>query len=530
MSGLDIGAKSKQVVFDISALAAETAARLADKAENAHQRNVNKSILKIDVEEAVVSNALTKLITPTYDGSGDATHPCVRYFPNKWNGYHYWMAMTPYHLANSAWENPSILVSDDGITWIVPSGVTNPIEPAPGSGYNSDTNLCLDKDGITLHLIWRATGATEVIYVRSSTDGINWSPKVPILSIDSTIERNVSPSIVWDGTQYIMWTVDIVANPIVVKKRICTDIKGVWSVPVVSDLIAPSGRQFWHLEVLKYSNQFIMLITVATIGSNGVGGSNLHLATSLNGDNWILKATPLMQGVSSSWCQGLYKSAFQIMQYNNEVRLALWYTSTGPSWCIGYSEIQFNKSQLRNIYNVDLLNALHFLCGDLFNRTDSTTSLGTATSGQTWSVLTGGFGIIGKKAYVPIDANNSKAVLDIGISDFYAGVEFPVVGTQSWFIFRCTDDSNYFRLGNLNGNIRLQTIIAGTSTELSLMDLCSNGDRVSVQCNGSIIQIFINGMFKYQVTSTFNQTATKIGIQTNQTIVRFANIYAKSLS
>ena len=33
---------------------------------------------------------------PTYDGSRQATHPDIAYFPDGWHGYKYWMAMTPY--------------------------------------------------------------------------------------------------------------------------------------------------------------------------------------------------------------------------------------------------------------------------------------------------------------------------------------------------------------------------------------------------------------------------------------------------
>ena len=65
-----------------------------------------------------------KLNIPTYDGSGQAVHPDVYYNANGWNGYRYWMAMTPYPNGNAAYENPSIVVSNDNLNWIVPPGLS----------------------------------------------------------------------------------------------------------------------------------------------------------------------------------------------------------------------------------------------------------------------------------------------------------------------------------------------------------------------------------------------------------------------
>ena len=68
-----------------------------------------------------------KLNIPTYDGSGQGVHPDVYYNANGWNGYRYWMAVTPYPGGNAAYENPSIVVSNDNVNWIVPPGLSNPI-------------------------------------------------------------------------------------------------------------------------------------------------------------------------------------------------------------------------------------------------------------------------------------------------------------------------------------------------------------------------------------------------------------------
>jgi len=61
----------------------------------------------------VLANAPAFQEIPTYDGSGQAMHPDIAYFPDGWRGYKYWMVMTPYTYDSAGRENPSIVVSDD---------------------------------------------------------------------------------------------------------------------------------------------------------------------------------------------------------------------------------------------------------------------------------------------------------------------------------------------------------------------------------------------------------------------------------
>jgi hypothetical protein len=124
------------------------------------------------------------LTIPTYDGNPATTHPDVAYFSNGWNGYRYWMAFTPY--PTIARENPSIVASNDGIKWIEPKGISNPIAPladavADGFVGQSDPDLIYYAD--TLFMYYRPIlGAPgEGIYRRYSDDGITWGGKTEIL-------------------------------------------------------------------------------------------------------------------------------------------------------------------------------------------------------------------------------------------------------------------------------------------------------------------------------------------------------------
>ncbi len=83
----------------------------------------------------ILPNAPTFQYTPTYDGSGQVVHPSVIDFwfefglPS-WGGYRFWMGITPYPDGDNVYENPSLLVSQDGLLWVFPPGIKNPLDQA----------------------------------------------------------------------------------------------------------------------------------------------------------------------------------------------------------------------------------------------------------------------------------------------------------------------------------------------------------------------------------------------------------------
>jgi hypothetical protein len=88
------------------------------------------------------------------------------------------MVMEPYPNADKWFENPSLLASNDGLHWLVPEGVSNPVvEPPPHRGaWNSDGDLVISGDG-RLFLYYRHnSGKGESTLLRKETaDGVHWS-------------------------------------------------------------------------------------------------------------------------------------------------------------------------------------------------------------------------------------------------------------------------------------------------------------------------------------------------------------------
>ncbi|KEH97016.1 hypothetical protein [Clostridium massiliodielmoense] len=165
-----------------------------------------------------VRNAPRPLYTPTYDGSNQAVHPKVLYFKNGWNGYKYWMGITPYPFSNDDYENPQILVSNDGIKFKSPKRDNKPLfvpQDVNKGGHYSDIHMCMVNG--TLEVYFRYNPAkTEkkqpdnhknYIYVTKSKDGLNWTDKKLVLDNDTFKVKcaYLSPIINFEDGKYKVW-------------------------------------------------------------------------------------------------------------------------------------------------------------------------------------------------------------------------------------------------------------------------------------------------------------------------------------
>lgn len=147
----------------------------------------------------------TQLSIPTYDGSGEIVHLDVYHNAAGWNGYPYWMVMTPYPDSNDQYENPSIVCSLDGNTWVVPEGLTNPLVLAPEGGFNSDTDMIVV--GNTMYVLYRKyITATDTLHymLMSSTNGVTWTEPIEIYAglTDDDYGRGIAPSIVFTDSKF----------------------------------------------------------------------------------------------------------------------------------------------------------------------------------------------------------------------------------------------------------------------------------------------------------------------------------------
>lgn len=166
---------------------------------------------------------------------------------------------------------------------------------------------------------------------------------------------------------------------------------------------------------------------------------------------------------------------------------------------------------------------------DTFQRADNPASLGNATSGPAWTTLAGTFGILGGQAYNPSGVL-SQATVDLGMSDCVVRWQIPTEGLGTAVLVRCTNVNNLFYIRVNGGAYTLSKIVAGVFTQLISGGDSSDGDQLLVRCEGSNITLYVNGIFAFTYSDSFNQTETHFGIRCQDVNTRFSSMAAQALS
>lgn len=298
-------------------------------------------------------NASTALKIPTYVGSGQAVHPCVVYTPDGWNGYKYWMAYTPFPDSNDDYENPSICASNDGINWVVPKGLTNPLVQMPATGHNCDPELIYNSASNELWLYWVEANDIDRSFVKliKSSDGIHWSD--PQLSFTDTraAYSTISPTIDYIPSLgiYYMWTIApgddeaTVQNNFVEIRQSADGVN--WSQPARIKNFLQADCELWHI-FIRYvpSQNEYWAVSAAYPEGLSMDDTRLYFAKSTDGINWISYDSPALdKGVEGAWdSSGIYRSCFVYDSATDLLRV--WYSADYVNiWGIGYAENTYIK-------------------------------------------------------------------------------------------------------------------------------------------------------------------------------------------
>lgn len=317
---------------------------------------------------------------------GQVTHPDIQVFDQPWNGYKYWMIYTPNTMITSQYENPYIVASEDGQTWVEPEGISNPIEPEPPSTryHNCDADLLYDSvnDRLLAYWNWADDGGGVdddlkdqncQIRLRISYDGINWG--VPydkdgnIATTVDTVARMetgdtdfipaisetdrygmLSPTFTYDEFRgiYVMWAQNsgdggYNQSGKFIDMRWSED--GInWSEPQkVKNFLGKdeNGRQLWpwHQDIQYIPELQEYWGLSQCFSTSNPDGSVLYLTKSRDGINWEQAGTQpvLRAGKSGTWDDfQIYRSTFY---YDNQSG-----SPTGGKFRIWYSALQANTS------------------------------------------------------------------------------------------------------------------------------------------------------------------------------------------
>jgi hypothetical protein len=309
---------------------------------------------------------------PTYDGSGACVHPsvCIPQSPsgvfgsNAIGWHRWWMAMTPFANSDSTLENPSILCSDDGINWFVPTGVTNPIVPpirAEGNNwYNADPNLTYNPFDGYMYLFWNAQGENinpEYPGVKTigkmikSKNGVTWSEPVDTMFVNS---NGVQAPIGFGGSG-----IECLANGTWIafinssfggnsqtlgegNMRLLMSDNGItWKeMPSTYDNLAGSH---WHCSFRRFSDGYHFISSVANNESKSAYNLRLHYGYSPDGQSPLFDGTPLFGIDGENFPTKKWYASCVVPTGQETARVYFSGMSTDDDWRIGYFDIKLNN-------------------------------------------------------------------------------------------------------------------------------------------------------------------------------------------
>jgi len=233
-----------------------------------------------------------RLVIPTYDGSNQATHPDVLLERDPSGTSHLTMAMTPYPYSNDRFENPSLVVSSDGMSFTAPPGVLAPLVPAPPYDHNDDPDIRRDP----------RTGEYEILYLETlrpdrqtlvalnSRDKVTWKRRDAVVYEFKTGARFiVSPAAIDEAGKTYLFYVDAATK--VMYTMVSADGK-TWDPGAETLLKLELGTvKPWHVDAIRGDGAYGLLISGY---DDKFQHQNLYLATSLDLVTWTLRSEPLL--------------------------------------------------------------------------------------------------------------------------------------------------------------------------------------------------------------------------------------------
>lgn len=300
----------------------------------------------VEANDATTTHAINHLDIPTSDGSGQNVHPSIVIAPNgiSWNGYKYWLSTTPYPYSDVELENPEVIASNDGVTWVVPDGLTNPIYDWTGVGHNSDSDLMFYNNRLYCYFNGRHDVAPIEIghFVMSSSDGIDWGTYDLVSNKLISGSGGFSPAVLEesDGT-FSLWNVTTYDNIRNLRRFKCDTPDGVFGeeqICTVNNL--PINKAMYHLDINKYGDKYHGLFTMGTAPSGG-SNTSIWFATSDDGITWECSDTVLLEkNTSSSWQDGqIYRSSMLYEPDTHTYKLYYSALAVSGTWYTGLTTI-----------------------------------------------------------------------------------------------------------------------------------------------------------------------------------------------
>jgi len=286
-------------------------------------------------------------------------HPDVQYFPNGFHGYKYWMVFTPYfgsvgtNDSSKRYENPTIVVSNDGLNWAGPNGQSGPLQKVPSlkesfaektnepkQGFWSDVDWIYENGKFSLYyrgsfikaaaikkrgaknknnFMKLTSDAQRTIVRQTSADGVTWSPMEAVYTSNFPFSPKnnhiISPSIVFNGKNYISYEVENNLSPnfpgndpsyvISRKSGDGLNFSAFKQSKVVNFVNKPwvnVNAQYapWHIQATYVDGYYFLCIAVGEVKK--YTSESLYIAVSKDGYNFKVFPKPLVESNAYRSC------------------------------------------------------------------------------------------------------------------------------------------------------------------------------------------------------------------------------------
>ncbi|MBL8989875.1 MAG: hypothetical protein JNJ80_26640 [Gemmatimonadetes bacterium] len=258
----------------------------------------------------------------TFDDSGETVHPDHARVP--------WalprrLAITPYPGGNAGFELPSVFAGRTAERWALAPGAPNPVVGSPPFGHHSDPDLVWNPERQEAWLYYREASNGNPIWLTTSTDGVQWSTPVKVITVPS--HELISPAVVRRAAgDWWMWSINggpvgCSAAAVTLEVRRSTD--GVAWGPPTALALAHDGLYPWHVDVawIESRQEYWAVYNAKKPGSCTTPA--LFLARSPDGLAWTPVRTPLVaKGDDARLRDIVYRASFEYLPA--EDRLALW--------------------------------------------------------------------------------------------------------------------------------------------------------------------------------------------------------------
>jgi hypothetical protein len=209
--------------------------------------------------EMLIYNKLYPLYIPTYEKTNQAVHPDILYLPE--NIHPFMITFTPYPFSYDEYENPSILISCDGLHFFEEFKGLNPLVKKPRYDHNNDPDLFYYENKWYILYLETLRPESQNLILLGSSDRHSWQPHIIHTDYLLTGEPPiVSPAFIKTIECCYIFYVDISNSKheiqfIPLEAGFSLDFNKKQKALIDLNSLNP-----WHIDVIKDDNFFYMLI------------------------------------------------------------------------------------------------------------------------------------------------------------------------------------------------------------------------------------------------------------------------------